>query len=117
MQEPENLSQMQSELENLKSQLNQQQQENETLVKDKANLVEEIQDWVKKSNENSQEKAGIKKDMEELQHQLIEITKVFTKKDVIQDFFPKHCLIFTIKKLLQRSDFLHTDYYILVPNV
>ena len=76
MQEPENLSQMQSELENLKSQLNQQQQENETLVKDKANLVEEIQDWVKKSNENSQEKAGIKKDMEELQHQLIEITKV-----------------------------------------
>ena len=76
MQEPENLSQMQSELENLKSQLNQQQQENETLVKDKANLVEEIQDWVKKSNENSQEKAGIKKEMEELQHQLIEITKV-----------------------------------------
>ena len=79
MQEPENLSQMQSELENLKSQLNQQQQENETLVRDKANLVEEIQDWVKKSNENSQEKAGIKKDMEELQHQLIEITKVCNK--------------------------------------
>ena len=76
MQEPENLSQMQSELENLKSQLNQQQQENETLVRDKANLVEEIQDWVQKSNENSQEKAGIKKEMEELQHQLIEITKV-----------------------------------------
>ena len=79
MQEPENLPQMQSELENLKSQLNQQQQENETLVKDKANLVEEIQDWVQKSNENSQEKAGIKKDMEELQHQLIEITKVCNK--------------------------------------
>ena len=79
MQEPENLSQMQSELENLKSQLNQQQQENETLVRDKANLVEEIQDWVQKSNENSQEKAGIKKDMEELQHQLIEITKVCNK--------------------------------------
>ena len=76
MQEPENLSQMQSELENLKSQLNQQQQENDSLVKDKANLVEEIQDWVKKSNENSQEKAGIKKEMEELQHKLIEITKV-----------------------------------------
>ena len=76
MQEPENLSQMQSELESLKSQLNQKQQENETLVKDKANLVEEIQDWVSKANENSQEKAGMKKDLEELQHQLAEITKV-----------------------------------------
>ena len=105
MQEPENLSQMQSELENLKSQLNQQQQENETLVRDKANLVEEIQDWVQKSNENSQEKAGLKKDMEELQDQLIEITKVYKKiflfffwnrifylKDKTQKLLSRRCL-------------------------
>ena len=67
---------MQTELDASKTQLTTKIQENEALFKEKTKLLEEIQDWVNKSNENAQEKAGLKNDMTELQSQLAESMKV-----------------------------------------
>ena len=67
---------MQTELDASKAQLTTKNQENEALFKEKTQLLQEIQDWVNKSNEDAQEKAGLKNDMTELQSQLAESMKV-----------------------------------------
>ena len=74
---------MQTELDASKTQLTTKIQENEALFKEKTKLLEEIQDWVNKSNENAQEKAGLKNDMTELQSQLAESMKVSKFNNVL----------------------------------
>ena len=67
---------LQSDLESSKAELEQKNLEIDDLVKSKSQLVEEIQDWVRRSNEDAQEKSVLKKEVTELQTQLTDLTKV-----------------------------------------
>merc|ERR1719210_2720247 len=56
--EPEKLVHLQSDLESSKAELEQKNLEIDDLVKSKSQLVEEIQDWVRRSNEDAQKKSA-----------------------------------------------------------
>ena len=71
---------LQSDLESSKAELEQKNLEIDDLVKSKSQLVEEIQDWVRRSNEDAQEKSVLKKEVTELQTQLTDLTKVSSAK-------------------------------------
>ena len=71
---------LQSDLESSKAELEQKNLEIDDLVKSKSQLVEEIQDWVRRSNEDAQEKSVLKKEVTELQTQLTDLTKVSVAK-------------------------------------
>ena len=71
---------LQSDLESSKAELEQKNLEIDDLVKSKSQLVEEIQDWVRRSNEDAQEKSALKKEVTELQTQLTDLTKVSVAK-------------------------------------
>ena len=87
---------LQSDLESSKAELEQKNLEIDDLVKSKSQLVEEIQDWVRRSNEDAQEKSVLKKEVTELQTQLTDLTKVSVAKYI---FFPFLKLILTFFKL------------------
>ena len=88
---------LQSDLESSKAELEQKNLEIDDLVKSKSQLVEEIQDWVRRSNEDAQEKSVLKKEVTELQTQLTDLTKVSSGAKHI--FFPFLKLILTFFKL------------------
>ena len=71
---------LQSDLESSKAELVQKNLEIDDLVKSKSQLVEEIQDWVRRSNDDAQEKSAMKKEVTELQTQLTDLTKVSSAK-------------------------------------
>ena len=73
---------LQSDLESSKTELEQKNLEIDDLVKSKSQLVEEIQDWVRRSNEDAQEKSVLKKEVTELQTQLTDLTKVSGAKHI-----------------------------------
>ena len=89
---------LQSDLESSKAELEQKNLEIDDLVKSKSQLVEEIQDWVRRSNEDAQEKSVLKKEVTELQTQLTDLTKVSGAKYIFFSF-PFLKLILTFFKL------------------